>query len=59
MDYLARLRNNYIVDVCEIRNIKYMIVAQDLVNKSILSLQLGIWLWLKGRGTVSMVQSEW
>ena len=29
-------------------NINYMIVTQDLVNNSILS----IWLWLKGRGIV-------
>ena len=29
-----------------------MIVAQNPVNNSILSLHMGIWLWLKGRGMV-------
>ena len=33
-------------------NINYMIMTQDLVNKSILSLHLGMWLCLKGRGMV-------
>ena len=40
------------------RNTKTLIiiVTQDLVNNSILSLHLMIWLWLKSRGMVSSVR---
>ena len=34
-------------------NINYMIVTQGQVNNSTISLHLGIWLWLNGRGMVS------
>ena len=52
-DGLLSLVKEYIVDVWEVRNIYYTIVTQDLV---ILSLHLGIWLWLNGRGMVSSVR---
>ena len=48
-DGLLSFVKDYIVDVWEIENINYMIVSQDVVNNSIFSLHLGIWLWLKGR----------
>ena len=55
MDCLAWLKN--ILYMCgKHENINYMIVTTDLVNNSILSLHLGIWLWLKGRGMVSSVR---
>ena len=40
-DGLLSLVKEYIIDVWEIRKHKYMIVTQDLVNNSILSLHLG------------------
>ena len=55
MDCLTWLRN--ILWMCgKYENINYMIMTKDLVNNSILSLHLGIWLWLKGRGIVSSVR---
>ena len=45
-DGFLSLVKEYIVDVWDYKNINYMIVAQDPGNNSILSLQLGIWLWL-------------
>ena len=55
-DGLLSLVKEYIVDMCgKYENINYMIVTQDLVNNSTLSLHLKIWLWLKGRGMVSLV----
>ena len=54
-DGLLSLVNEYIVDVWKYENINYVIVAQDQVINSILSLHLGLWLWLKGRGMVSSV----
>ena len=37
-------------------NKNYMIVNQDPVNNSTLSLHLRIWLWLKSKGMVSSVR---
>ena len=54
-DGLLSLVKEYIVKCGKYENINYMIVAQDSVNNSILSLHLGIWQWLKGRGMVSSV----
>ena len=61
-DGLFSLFKDTIADILQIseihENINLMIVTHnhDLVNNSILSLHLGIWLWLKGRG---MLMSEW
>ena len=61
-DGLFSLFKDTIADILQIseihENINHMIVTHnhDLVNNSILSLHLGIWLWLKGRG---MLMSEW
>ena len=48
-DGLLSLVKEYILDVWEYENINYMIVTQDLVNNSILSLHLG-------RGMVNSVR---
>ena len=58
MDCLIWL-SNIIVDMWEIRGKKiiFIIVTQDLVNNSIFSLHLEIWLWLKGRGMVISVKN--
>ena len=54
-DGLLSFVKEYIETCGKYENINYMIVAQNPVNNSILSLHLGIWLWLMGRGMVSSV----